>query len=461
VTAAIQSSAPANRTEAAWEDDSIVSAIVDEVESQAARLNLPGGALALVRGTESILHAFGQASLSYGVAATPDTLFHTASVGKHLTAVTLLRLLYRRGLSVDEPIGRFLSDIPETWHDRSIGSILRHTSGIPDYGQGDFDLTEPHSRAEILAAANRPLLFDSARAWAYSNTNYMLAGYLVEALSGQDFGGALQTEVLQTAGLEATRLDNAEAVIPGRAEPYIFRNASFVHAPRMDGAYSGYPDGPLLTSARDAAAWLRAMMGRRLLPPPVDLVFGEPADIGDGLVAPYGCGVFLDSLRGNRLLSHTGGLPGFTAFFAWLPDLELGIALLTNVSLMDSRVQRYIGHRCLEIAVPGTTALSLPPAMDDHPDWTAEMAAIFVRGENSLPRERLSPGLRRVMDAGAGEQLFANRAHCPPLLECSLVESRPLGAAQMRRYRLRHEDLVEHVSVGYAPDGRIFWVFPD
>lgn len=444
------------------EDDALDAAIGREVEALAAAFDLPGGAVALVRGDSTVLRAFGQACLPFAVPATPDTLFHTASVGKHATAIALLRLLARQGLTPAEPVGRFLDDIPNGWRDRSVASLLRHTSGIPDYGHPPFDLTRPHSRAEILAAAaERPPLFPEGEGWAYSNTNYMLAGYVIEALSGTDFATALRAEALEPAGLPTARTDDAGSPIPGRAEPYVRRDGALRHAPRMDGAYSGYADGPLLMSARDAALWLRALLDGRLLGADAAGWFTAPAPLAGGLAAPYGCGVFLDTLRGRALLSHTGGLPGFTAFFAWLPEIGVGVAVLTNISLSDSRTQRFIGHRCLEVAVPGVTALSLPDAADDRPDWTAEMARLVLRGAEPVPPDRLAPNLRRVMAAGAGDKLFTNRAQCPPLRSVTLVESRDHPGGTMRRYRLRHDDLTEHLSVGYDGEGRIFWVFPD
>ena len=144
--------------------------------------------------------------------------------------------------------------------------LLTHTSGLPDYGRVIRDWDRPQSRELIInAIGTAPLLFAPGTAWAYSNTNYVVLGWLIEALSGQSYADYLRHRVLGPAALPSARVDSAGDVIPDRAEPYDHINNRFVHAVQLERSVSAAADGGVLFSARDIAPWSGALASDRLV----------------------------------------------------------------------------------------------------------------------------------------------------------------------------------------------------
>ena len=460
------SGAATPRPASATGESAVEGALRQRLAPIVAHHHIAGLGLAVTRNSSGAALGMGSASLPFAVPVTPRTLFHIASVGKHFTAAAVLQLAGEKRFALDEPIGRYLTDIPDAWAARPIASLLHHTSGIPDYEGNEFDETKPHTRAEVIAAAAaKPMLFETGRTWAYSNMNYMLLGWLIEAASGRPYAKFITERVLQPAGLVDARVDAAEEIIVNRAEPYLWQpsNRTYRHAIRMENAYSGYPDGPLLISAEDSLRWDAALANHKVLSPALWRTMLEPARLASGLSVPYASAWFVESTRARAIHSHTGGLPGFTAFFLRMPESGVSVMVLTNVRLFGSRVQRYIGHLAAETVAPGSTMLSLTPARDDRPDLTTAARGILLRGNKPVAREALAPELRLIVDGPSGERGIANR---PVDLTgeptgFDFIEQRTLGSATLRRYRMTYTDLVEHIVVGYTPEEKIYWVSPD
>src|SRR5208337_2231737 len=129
--------------------------------------------------------------------------------------------------------------------------------GIPNYDklpgmEGDRKV----SRADFMKAIDTlPLDFAPGDAWAYSNTGFVILGRMVEDVAGRSYREAITTDLLVPAGFKEGRVDDAEAIIAGRAEPYSAKGDEIRHALQMNGDLSGWPDGGMIVSARDAAAW--------------------------------------------------------------------------------------------------------------------------------------------------------------------------------------------------------------
>lgn len=404
--------------------------------------------------------AFGTASVPFKVPTTERTLFHLASAGKHFTAIAVMQQVEQGHVSLDDPIGRHLKDIPDAWSATTVRSLLQHVSGIPDYEGDTFDETRPHTRPQVIAAAAaKPRMFNEGTAWAYSNMNYVLLGYVIEAASGLPYPNYLTSNVIKTAGLVDTRIDAAESLIPLRAEPYVrAADGTFTHARRMSSDYSGYADGPVLVSAGDAPLWDRALESHALVSANAWETMLTPARLRSGLLVPYGCAWFIDQTRGNAFHSHAGGLPGYTSFYLRMPASRTSVMVATNVRLDSARVQQHIAWMAAEAMAPGTTILTLPALADDRPDLTATARKLVLRGDATPDRSLLARELLTVIDGG-GRAVWNRRGPGTPR-KFELIDQYRLGDGLMRRYRIVFDDIVEHVRVAYTVAGLAYWVFP-
>lgn len=444
---------------AALKDHAEAGGIGARIEQLRQRYKLPAvGVAATLNGSPVFTEAYGSASLPFAVSANTATLFHTGSVGKHVTAAGVLKLLERRALSVDEPVGKYVKSLPFDWGQRTIRSLLTHTSGIPDYEEG-FDWDRPFTRDSFLKlSATRASNFTPGTSWAYSNTGYVLLGFLIEDLSGKSYREFITTEVLKPAGLRDSQVDEAEALISNRAEPYIVDDSGTRHATRMNSGVSGMPDGGILMSTRDFAQWNHAIdsgptlsdAGRRLMFTPVELQTGRSA--------PYGFGWRTEELGPRRpFYWHAGSVPGFIAFTLKSPTTGLNILILSNAG-SSSLAQRHIGQEVAEALAPGSTPYSLKPIADRDQSSTSAARALLYRGKAEPDRGSFGPEMRALLDGPIGLDAVPNltsRGH-PDSFEL-VQETRRLNG-HVRRYRLRFGDRLEHLSFGYTPDRRIYWI---
>src|SRR5215469_15375827 len=145
---------------------------------------VPSASVAVVKdGKIAFLRAYGRARLEPAVPAKPEMRYAIGSISKQFTASAILMLQEEGKLSLDDKVGKFLPDLTRA-NDVTIGELLSHTSGYQDYYPQDYIpplMMKPTTTAEIMERwARKPLDFDPGTKWQYSNTNYVIAGAIVE-----------------------------------------------------------------------------------------------------------------------------------------------------------------------------------------------------------------------------------------------------------------------------------------
>lgn len=279
--------------------------------------------------------AYGFADLENRVPAAPATVYAIGSVTKTFTAAAVLALADDGKLSLDDPLGKFVPSFPEPGRSATIRQLLNHTAGIrsvtslgPRYWAQAGREIEPADLVAIFA--NEPPDFAPGSAYRYSNSGYVLLGLVVEKAAGMPWGAFVTKRLLAPLGLSATRDGQTADLVSGRA-----RGTSRKKAGGFENAWhvsltQGYAAGALLSTAGDVAAWFRRIAVR----PPVTAESARamvtPATFPDGKVLSYGYGVGVDTYAGRRRLFHGGGLPGFDAWAAYVPDEDLAVAVLCN-----------------------------------------------------------------------------------------------------------------------------------
>ena len=139
--------------------------------------------------------SYGLADESWKIPNTAGTRFEIASITKQFTAVAILQLAEAGRLSIQDPIGKFYLQAPASWKGITIEELLNHTSGLPNNEVKDFTkgLAVPYTIEELIQTfRDRPLVAAPGTKWAYTNTEYYLLAYLIERLSGQDYGSVSQ-----------------------------------------------------------------------------------------------------------------------------------------------------------------------------------------------------------------------------------------------------------------------------
>jgi CubicO group peptidase (beta-lactamase class C family) len=215
-----------------------LGARIDAVFADHAGPDSPGYAVAVVRDGELwFARGYGQANLDDGVAITPATAFHLASVSKQFTAAAVALLILDGRLSLEDPLSRYVPEAARFGPELKIKHLIYMTSGLPEYtGRprpgGDpwfsaFYFTRDDAIAATLAADK--LDFAPGAKWAYSNVNYMLLTRVVEVVSGQRFADFARERLFAPLGMSATLIDDdTTAIIPHRAIGYGPRSPEIV-----------------------------------------------------------------------------------------------------------------------------------------------------------------------------------------------------------------------------------------
>ncbi len=416
-----------------------------------------GGVLVAVRGgrTEAV-YPWGRASLPFDVPVTERTLFHLGSNAKFMTAIGVAQLMEAGAFGLDDPIGRHLPDLPPTLAAPTISQLLHHTSGLVDYPEVLPDWDRPQTREAVVAAMrDQPVQFQPGEAWSYSNTNYLLLGWLIETVSGQSYADYIQTRVFTPAATTTARADAAQQVIPHRAEPYEFADGVFRHAVRMEDGVSRAADGGLLFSAIDAAPWRSALDRHRLVAVPTMRRLLQPGALSSGRLAPYGCGVFLEQSRGAPVLRHTGGVPGFISNWITWPEADLSILALTN---SQARNGPFLGDMILTLAEslrPGVTWTGQEPIGDGSDSRSRKLRALLERPEAAPPPEGLLAPEKAWLPASRIRR-FRDLADLQPLEQWRVGDRADEG--EMVRYRATLANGARDLVVGWTADDRIYWL---
>src|SRR5262249_41472895 len=163
------------------------------------------GSVLVARGSDVLFSkGFGSANLEWQIPDTPTTKFRLGSVTKQFTAASILLLEERGKLKVDDPVKKYLPNAPAAWDKMTIYHVLPHTAGIPnftsfpEYPSTEALATTPEKLVERFR--DKPLEFAPGEKWNYSNSGYVLLGYLIEKVSGQSYEKFVQDNIFTPLG---------------------------------------------------------------------------------------------------------------------------------------------------------------------------------------------------------------------------------------------------------------------
>jgi CubicO group peptidase (beta-lactamase class C family) len=275
---------------------------------------VPGLSLAVVRQGKLLLaKGYGLANLELSVPATDTTSYSIASITKTFTAIATMLLVEEGKLGLDQPLSTYRADVPAAWKPVTIRQLLSHVSGIRSFaasstppcnvGKDVYD-TPNDLLAEVACL---PLDFPPGDRWVYGDTNYLLLGLLIEAVSKGTYEDFLRERVFVPLGMNATRLVTYTELIPNRADGYAWRNGAFRNAPQLSRLE--FSNGGLVSTVHDMARLDIAFTSETLLKrATLEQMWTNARLNGGDLVPSYGLGLGLTrlnarSVRGSNQVS--------------------------------------------------------------------------------------------------------------------------------------------------------------
>lgn len=296
---------------------------------EAAASRFSGAVLVARQGRILLKKGYGLADRELGLANTPQTRFHIASLTKQFTAMAILQLQERGKLKVTDRISSHLAGCPPAWRDITIEHLLTHTSGLVDYfelqGQG-APPEQPVSPGEIVGLfRNRPLLFAPGSRHSYSNSGYVILGQIIEQASGESYASWIERNILAPLGMASTTY--RPSCLPGSCA--VGYETAWVRAPNADLSI-GYAAGGLCSTVEDLYLWDQALYTTRLCSQAsLDSMFASRVKVAENVWCGYGW--FIRNISGRRRLAHSGLLYGYSGIIARFPAERATIILLSNL----------------------------------------------------------------------------------------------------------------------------------
>jgi D-alanyl-D-alanine carboxypeptidase len=314
------------------------AATASEIDAAAADVlkatGVPSASVAVVAGGKiAYVKAYGEARLEPAMMAEPGMQYSIGSVSKQFTAAMVLFLVQDGKLKLDDPVGKYLPGLTRA-NDVTLRQVLSMTSGYQDFWPEDYVMTSmmaPSSPQHILDVwGKKPLDFEPGTEWQYSNTNYVIAGRIVEIVGGKPLIEQLQERIFRP--LKMAGVFNSDASrLPANDPTGYYRHALGPLRPApQEGTGWMFAAGELAMPASDLALWNISMMDRTLLSPAsYDAMFTE-VKLKDGKGTEYGLGVQVALRAGHRVVAHSGEVSGFVAQNTIFPDDKVAVTVLTN-----------------------------------------------------------------------------------------------------------------------------------
>lgn len=302
-------------------------------------------------GRQVLAKGYGMAELEHEIRIASTSIFEAGSVSKQFTAAAVLLLAREGKLSIDDPVRKYVPELPDFHKPLLIRHMLNHTSGLRDWGSvaaiaGWPRTSRVHTHAHVLdiVSRQRALNFDPGTNWSYSNTGFNLAAIIVSRTSGMPFADFTRERLFQPLGMAHTSWrDDYTRIVKGRAVAYSQRDGALHTNMPFENVYG---NGGLLTTVGDLLKW-----NENFATPIVgDAAFVEeqqrPGAVNDGRSHSYAFGLYRRMYKGVREVSHGGSTAGYQAFLTRYPDQHVSVAVLCNIASANAT---QIAHRVADI----------------------------------------------------------------------------------------------------------------
>jgi CubicO group peptidase (beta-lactamase class C family) len=402
---------------------------VDSVFRDFDHTDSPGCAVGVYQDGKILYgRGYGMASLEHGVAMSPRSVLDVGSISKQFTAMSILMLQKEGKLSLEDPIRKYIPEMPAYADKITLRRALSQTSGLRDIyemidASGHVIAGDSIDALHIITHFTEPN-FEAGERYLYSNSGWLLAAQIVYRLTGKTLDRFADERIFQPLGMHDTRFQaDANAIIPNGAEGYAPRPGGGFRVERSTYDGSSMGAGAIHTSIEDFGRWLNnydeATVGGRdiieIMTTPTKLSNGEPAKSGP--TTAYAVGLNTGTLRGLRINTHGGVWAGYRGQFYRFPDQHFGVATFCNLTTAgpDSLARKvaaiYLGDRMQpDSAAAWTVALAGVPSVAVPAATLRRLEGVWRNVERGEARRTRLVGDSLIMTTG-GER----RARMVPL----------------------------------------------
>ncbi len=428
-------------------DPALKSRIDRIAEAVLAQRGVPSASVAVVKGGKLVYtHAYGLAHLDPNVKAAPGMRYSIGSISKQFTAAAILILQEQGKLSLDDAVGKYVPGLTRG-DEVTIRQILSHTSGYQDYWPEDYLMTpmmRPESAQAILDTwAKKPLDFEPGTKWQYSNTNFVIAGLIVEKVSGQKLFDFLGEHIFHPLGMKSVWNSDETKLTTPDATPYIRYALGPLRLAPREGRGWMFAAGELAMTAHDLALWDESLIAQSVLKPESYKEMFTEVKLKDGAGTHYGLGVDVTTRDGHRSIEHSGEVTGFVSDNEVLIDDGVAVVALTN----------HMSGGAEEIAQLTASTVAGTGAPTEAEKQAAAIYAGLQKGE--LDRTQLAPNLSDYFSAEAIADFKTSLGPLGEPLTFKQVAEQLRGGMTFRAFRIVYPRKRLALTTYTYPDGKL------
>ncbi|UZJ64498.1 serine hydrolase [Sphingobacterium sp. KU25419] len=297
--------------------------------------NAPGTAIYVTKGNQILYQkAIGKSNIEQDVDLSLDHVFRLGSVSKQFTACAILKLIEEGKLSLQDDIRIYIPDFPKKNKIITIEALLTHTAGVRNY-TGLVSFTEELKRKDLSPMAlinlfkDEPLEYEPGTDYKYTNSGYILLGYIIEKVTGQTYATYIEETIFKPLGMKHSYFDNPDHVIKGRVSGYSRRNGSYQNANFLSMTLP-YAAGSLASTPIDIQIWYHALYDGKFLKPETLKNAFTSYKLINGRSTGYGYGWEIGNIKGILSVKHVGLINGFYTYVAYLPEEQIAISIFRN-----------------------------------------------------------------------------------------------------------------------------------
>jgi len=421
---------------------------IDRIARQVlAQTGVPSASLAVVQhGKLVYTHAYGKARLQPPTPATSAMRYSIGSISKQFTAAAILLLQEEGKLSIDDTVGKYIPGL--TRGDQiTIRQILSHTSGYQDYWPEDYVMTtmKPNVTAQQIIDrwGKKALDFEPGTQWQYSNTNFVIAGAIVEKISEEGYFRFLNEHIFRPLHMASVWNSDQRQLSSADATPYYRHALGPLRVAPEEGSGWMYAAGELAMTPHDLALWDESMIAQTVFKPESYKQMFTEVTLAGGKGTGYGLGVSLRDLAGHREIEHSGEVSGFVSDNIVLVDDGAAIAVFTNQDAVT--------------AASTIARLAAPLIADIPPSPEVKLVLEIYRQlqQGHIDRTLLAPNLS---DYFTTEALVDFQRSLGPLgepIQIRQTNTEQRGGMTMRVFDIVYPDRRLRLSTYTYPDGKL------
>jgi CubicO group peptidase (beta-lactamase class C family) len=310
------------------------------------------------------------ADLEHDVPNKAETIFEAGSVSKQFTALAVLLLASDGKLSLDDPVRKYIPELPDYGTPLLIRHMLTHTSGLRDWGSlagiaGWPRGTRVHTHAHVveILGRQRALNFTPGTRYSYSNSGYNLAAVIVARVSGMPFAEFSQKRIFQPLGMTRTSWrDDYTRIVRDRAIAYSGSGTNLSQDMPFENVHG---NGGLLTTVGDLLKWNENFVAPKVGDTALVALQQTVGKFPSGANQTYAVGLMLGVYKGLPEVSHSGSTAGYRAFLTRFPKQHVSVAVLCNAGSADATAA---AHAVSDLYLEGAANPSAPrpPAPEEN-----------------------------------------------------------------------------------------------